>query len=58
VKILKKKRPVSILLNEVKRIFNRFIDDYSPSVLVIESTFFYKNKNTSGLIVLAEAIKR
>lgn len=57
VQTLKKKRPVSVLLKAVRQIINRFIEDYNPSILVIETTFFYKSKNTSGLIVLAEEIK-
>jgi Holliday junction resolvasome RuvABC endonuclease subunit len=57
VKTLKKKRPVNVLLKEVRKIINRFIDDYGTNVLVIETTFFYKHDNTSGLIELAETVK-
>lgn len=56
VKTLKKKRPTSVLLKETRKIISRLIEDYSIKTLVIEKTFFNRNKNVSNLIVLAEEI--
>ena len=57
VRTLKKKRPASVLLRETRRIISRLIDDYGIKRLIIEKTFFNRNKNVSNLIVMADEIK-
>ena len=57
VRTFKRRKPVSILLKEVNRVMQKLIDEYDPSELAIETTFFYKNKCVSHLINVAEEMK-
>lgn len=57
VRTFKKRRPVSVLLKDVNRVMQKLIDEYDPSEMAIETTFFYKNKCVSHLITVAEEMK-
>ena len=57
VKSFQKRRPLSVLLGEINRVFGQLFEEYAPQVLVIERTFFACNKNVSNLISVADEIK-
>ena len=54
VKTFRKRSPVSRLLIDVRKVIIKLIDEYQPEVLVIEKTFFYNQKSTAKLIIVAD----
>ena len=57
VKTFRKRSPVSTLLKDVRKTILKLIVDFQPGTLVIEKTFFYKQKNTAKLIMMADEVK-
>jgi crossover junction endodeoxyribonuclease RuvC len=56
VKVIRKKRSPHEKLKAGREIVLRLIRDYRPTTLVVEKTFFAKNRNTSLLNVFADEI--
>lgn len=56
VKSIKNRRSPHDILDEGRKTVLRLIKDFSPSILVIEKTFFVNNKNAALLNVFAEEI--
>jgi crossover junction endodeoxyribonuclease RuvC len=57
VKVIRNRRSPHEILWACRKIILRLIKDFQPEVLVVEKTFFAKNKNTALLNVLFEEIK-
>lgn len=56
VKVIRKKRSPHERLEAGREIVLRLIGDFRPVILVVEKTFFAKNRNTSLLNVFADEI--
>lgn len=56
VKVIRKKRSPHEKLKAGREIILRLIRDFQPTTLVVEKTFFAKNRNTSLLNVFADEI--
>jgi len=57
VKVIKNRRSAQEILREGRKILLRLLRDYRPNLLVIEKTFFAKNRSTALLNVLADEIR-
>ncbi len=57
VKVIRNRRSPHEILWACRKIILRLINDFCPKVLVVEKTFFAKNKNTALLNVLFDEIK-
>lgn len=57
VKVIRNRRSPHEILWAGRKIVLRMINDFCPQVLVVEKTFFAKNKNTALLNVLVDEIK-
>jgi len=57
VKVVENRRSPHEILRECRRIILRLVTDYQPQVLVVEKTFFAKNRNSALLNVLGDEIK-
>ena len=56
VKVIRKKRSPHERLQAGREIVLRLIKDFRPAILVVEKTFFARNRNTSLLNVFADEI--
>jgi len=56
VKVIRKKRSPHERLQAGREIVLRLIRDFRPAILVVEKTFFARNRNTSLLNVFADEI--
>ena len=56
VKVIRKKRSPHESLQAGREIVLRLIKDFRPAILVVEKTFFARNRNTSLLNVFADEI--
>jgi crossover junction endodeoxyribonuclease RuvC len=56
VKVIRKKRSPHERLQAGREIVLRLIRDFRPAILVVEKTFFSRNRNTSLLNVFADEI--
>lgn len=56
VKVIRKKRSPHERLQAAREIVLRLIQDFRPQLLVVEKTFFARNRNTSLLNVFADEI--
>lgn len=57
VKSIKKMQLPHDTLKEGKKIIQRMINDYQPTILVVEKTFFSNNRNSALLNVFADEIQ-
>ena len=57
VKIIKNRRSPHDILKACRKVILRLINDFQPEILVVEKTFFAKNRNSALLNVLGDEIK-
>jgi len=57
VKIIRKQKTPHATLKEARKVILRLINDSRPDVLVMEKTFFARNRNVALLNVLGDEIK-
>ena len=57
VKVIRKMASAHATLKEGRRIVERLIQDFKPTTLVVEKTFFSNNRNSALLNVFADEIK-